>query len=1074
MSMLSALVAPLMKSLRWRLALSIALVHAVMMAVFVFDLVERERATFQQQARDSALQNATVLALTSHEWLLARDLAGLSELVTPFRQARDMKFVMIVAPDGQVLAHTDPERIGLYLRDPVSVAMLKDARLQPYLIQQSNLLLDAAAPIEHQGKPIGWVRVAMGAESAQDALDGSLRDGLLYTLAAILVGALLAILIAGGMTRDLRRVQELMRKVAQGELHHRIGLARLDEVGDVARGFDHMLDRLEHDDQLIKQTSERLELALRGSNDGLWDWDLSTNHVFYSPRWKAMLGYADAEIGNQKSEWAERVHPDDMAQIQRDLQAHLSGETPSYENIHRMRHKDGAWRWILDRGMVIRDAHGEPYRMVGTHTDLTELKEAEARLALERARLHNLLQTLHMGVLVETAGREIALANSGFCELFQAPRPPHELIGMDCRTLGQQLAPLFADPAGAWQRIQHLVATGEPVVGDIIQMRDGRTLERDYSPIMVENRLEGHLWMYRDITPRIRLEQTLREQRERLREILVSMADGVIVTDADGRIEFLNPAAVRLTGMPLERALGQPIESVARLIESETGRWLDHTLIESMMREGNRGIPARLVQEGDIQVIFDLELSAANLGERHTGGLVLILHDVSETHRLIEQISWQARHDPLTGLPNRADFSERLKHLLADVREHGGQHILLYMDLDQFKVVNDTCGHAAGDELLMSLAHILSEGTRRDDTIARLGGDEFGGLLPRCTIDDAMRIAQELRESVQAFSFYWQDRVFNVGVSIGIVAITTDWDSADDILRAADIACYAAKEEGRNRVHVYQTTDEAMSQRVEQLGMAAQIQLALHEERFVLYAQPLKPLGMIDDALHLEVLVRMVDREGKIMAPGLFISAAERYNHMQAIDRWVVNATLQRLHEVLTQPAPPPLRHIGINLSGHSLTHEAMLEFIENELRRYAFPHGLICFEITETAIISNLSQALTFIQRMKALGCTFALDDFGSGLSSFAYLKSLPVDYLKIDGVFVRDIVSDAHDRTFVQAINQVGHTLGLKTIAEFVENAATEGMLAEMGVDFAQGYGISAPKPLESFLGMDRERSA
>ena len=431
-------------------------------------------------------------------------------------------------------------------------------------------------------------------------------------------------------------------------------------------------------------------------------------------------------------------------------------------------------------------------------------------------------------------------------------------------------------------------------------------------------------------------------------------------------------------------------------------------------------------------------------------------------------MSWQASHDPLTGLPNRLAFSERLR-LLLDGAKHGNeQHVLLYMDLDQFKVVNDTCGHHAGDELLMNMAHILRNSVRRDDMIARLGGDEFAGLLPHCSIEVAERVANKLRESIQNFSFYWQERVFNVGVSIGIVGIGPEWDSADDILRAADIACYAAKEEGRNRLHVYKQADEAMSMRVEQLGMASQIQLALREDRFTLYAQPLKPLTTTpaDAGLHLEILVRMIDRDGKTIAPGLFIGAAERYNHMQSIDRWVISATLARLHQALNTPGMPVLKHVGINLSGHSMADEGMMAFTEKEVRHYNFPAGLICFEITETAIISNMHQALNFIQRMKALGCTFALDDFGSGLSSFAYLKSMPVDFLKIDGAFVRDIESDRHDRTFVEAINQVGHTLGLKTIGEFVENAATERILRGMGVDYAQGYGISPPKPLESFL--------
>lgn len=941
MNPLSALLKPFSTSLRRRLALSIALVHAVMMAVFVLDLTERERATLIQQDEQEALNSAALLALSSREWVLARDLAGLSELLRPFNEGREVLYAMVMDREGLVLAHTQPDRVGLYLSDALSRSFIETPSVSPpRLIQRGDTLTDAIAPITRGNLTIGWARIGLSNAHSHAALAGTVRDGLLYTLAAILIGTVLAILIASDLTRDLRRIKELFRRVGLGALDQRIQVSRADELGGLMRDLNVMLDRLEHDEQMIQQTRERLELALRGSNDGLWDWNLKNNEVYFSPRWKSMIGYADDEIGHIPEEWLSRIHPDDLPAIQSALQAYLEGRTASYEHVLRMRHKDGGWRWILTRGLALRDQQGQPYRIVGTHTEVTQ---------------------------------------------------------------------------------------------------------------------------------RIELEQRLAEQKERLHIVLMSMGDGVIVTDARGQIELLNPAAEQLTGWSLAEALGQPLERVARIVTEDDGQPLGADALHALLREGRHELPARLARRGTLQAFLDIELNTSSIqGGSGQDGLVLILHDVSETRRLLEQMSWQASHDPLTGLPNRMAFGEHLKGLLQSARTDQQQHALLYMDLDQFKVVNDTCGHHAGDELLMNIAHILRSAVRRDDMIARLGGDEFAGLLPNCSMEVAKRVANQLRESILDFSFYWQERVFNVGVSIGIVGIGPEWDSADDILRAADIACYAAKEEGRNRLHVYKQADEAMSQRVEQLGMASQIQLALREDRFILYAQPLKhlPLPSSEDGLNLEVLVRMLDREGKIIAPGLFISAAERYNHMQSIDRWVVSATLARLQQAMQTPGAPALRHAGINLSGNSLTDEGMLGFIEDEIRRYRFPEGLICFEITETAIISNMHQAMNFIQRMKALGCTFALDDFGSGLSSFAYLKAMPVDYLKIDGVFVRDIESDTHDRTFVQAIHQVGRTLGLRTIAEFVENAATERILREMGVDYAQGYGISPPKPLDDLL--------
>lgn len=1067
-------------SLRRRLAVSIALIHALMMAIFVFDLSLREQQLLIKNTEQAALKTTALLARSSFEWALSRDLAGLGELIRPLANDADIEFAMILDHEGRVLAHSDPAQVGRYVSDPVSLAALRHRETEPRLIQNLPTLIDGIAPIvsersptNGQGKPgtiLGWARIGMNTERTQAALGKVLRDGLLYTLAAILLGTLLALLIAADLTRDLRRVKALFLRVSAGELDQRIEVGREDELGDLMHGLNHMLERLEADEQLLRETRERLELALQGSNDGLWDWDLTRDTVYFSPRWKAMLGYGEDEIGEAPAEWSGRIHPDDAERTMHALEDHLAGRAPAFEVIHRMCHKDGGWRWILSRGRALRDAQGRPQRMVGTLTDITELKETEGRLAIERSRLASLLTSLHSAVLVEDASRRIALANQAFCDMFHIPAPPEALVGTDCAEAARASLPQIKDGTRFIQRIEALLARHEPALGDIVEMADGRVLERDYSPILVDGVLQGHLWMYRDITARIELEHSLDEQRERLRVVLMSMADGVIVTDPEGRIEFLNPVAEELTGWTLNEAKTRPLEQVAQLMTEDSANVLDGATVHQLMQKGRQEISARLARRGAIESFVEIELKAAPmLGAGGAEGLVLILHDVSETHRLMEQMSWQASHDPLTGLPNRTAFGERLRSLLEGARTAGERHALLYMDLDQFKVVNDTCGHHAGDELLMNIAHLLRSGVRRDDMIARLGGDEFAALLPNCSVEVAERIANQLRESVQHFSFYWQDRVFNVGVSIGIVTIDPQWGAAEEILRAADIACYAAKERGRNRIHVYEAADETMSRQVEQLGMASQIQLAVRESRFVLYAQPLKPLERprLDDGLHLEVLVRMLDRHGQLIAPGLFISAAERYNLMQAIDRWVVSTTLERLHQALDTPAGRNLRHVGINLSGNSLTDEGMLSFVEDEVRRYAFPPGLICFEITETAIISNMHQALAFIQRMKALGCTFALDDFGSGLSSFAYLKALPVDFLKIDGVFVRDIESDAHDRSFVQAIHQVGRTLGLKTIAEFVENAATEQILRGMGVDFAQGYGVSPPRPLDDFLG-------
>jgi PAS domain S-box-containing protein len=565
-------------SFRRRLAVSIALVHALMMAIFVFDLTLREQELLIRNTEQATLNTADLLARSSLEWVLARDLAGLGELIRGLADDPTIEFAMIIDQEGRILAHSDPQQVGRYLSAPVSLAALRHGQPEPHLIQSTPKLLDGIAPIQlppsrasageqasQAGKILGWARIGTNTERTHAALDKTLRNGLLYTLAAIILGTLLAMLIAADLTRDLQRIKALFLRVSAGELNQRIEVGREDELGDLMHGLNHMLERLEADEQLLRETRERLELALQGSNDGLWDWDLVRDTVYFSPRWKSMLGYADDEIEGSVEEWSSRVHPEDLPSAFERVQAHIRGESSDFEMIFRMRHKDGSWRWILSRGRALRDEQGNAYRMVGTHTDVTELKETEGRLALERSRLASMLANLQSAVLVEDGSRRIALTNQAFCDMFHIPFPPEKLVGISCVEAAQKNIPLFKRGELEIRRIEELLGRRQPVLGELIEMSDGRTLERDYSPIWVGDELVGHLWMYRDVTPRIELERRLDEQRERLRIVLMSMADGVIVTDNDGRIELLNPAAEILTGWSMAEALDQPLDQIAAL-----------------------------------------------------------------------------------------------------------------------------------------------------------------------------------------------------------------------------------------------------------------------------------------------------------------------------------------------------------------------------------------------------------------------------------------------------------------------------------------------------------------------------
>ena len=436
--------------------------------------------------------------------------------------------------------------------------------------------------------------------------------------------------------------------------------------------------------------------------------------------------------------------------------------------------------------------------------------------------------------------------------------------------------------------------------------------------------------------------------------------------------------------------------------------------------------------------------------------------DITDARELSEQLSYQASHDALTGLVNRRAFEQRLQQLLEKAQTEKTEHVFCYLDLDQFKVINDTCGHTAGDELLRQLARVLQKQVRGRDTLARLGGDEFGILLERCSVTQARRVTTAVRTAIEDFRFAWEEQSFNVGVSIGVVSINETSENMARVHSMADAACYAAKDAGRNRVHIYREDDVELAKRRGEMHWVAVINRALEENRFLLHCQPFIPLASgVDQRQGYELLLRMQDENGRVVAPSAFLPAAERYNLSTKVDRWVVGAAFKFFNH-----HPQHLKGLlicSINLSGSSLGDKEFLEFIIHQFEENNLPPEKICLEVTETAAIANLTHATHFIKVLKALGCRFALDDFGSGLSSFAYLKNLPVDFLKIDGMFVKDIIEDPIDFAMVKSINDMAQVMGKQTIAESVENDAILEKLQEIGVDYGQGYGIVRPRPIE-----------
>lgn len=568
----------------------------------------------------------------------------------------------------------------------------------------------------------------------------------------------------------------------------------------------------------------------------------------------------------------------------------------------------------------------------------------------------------------------------------------------------------------------------------------------------------------RDITALKYAERALFEEKEKAEVTLRSIGDGVITTDVDGKIDYMNPVAEELTGCSSNKGFGKYLQDIITLRSESSGLVINNILdSHSLSQDNPKLLDGDLVLYNHVnQLEYSVEISVSDLKDSagQCRGSVMVFHDITKLRGMARELSYQATHDSLTGLINRAEFERRLNKAIEKTENHPEiQHALMYLDLDQFKIVNDTCGHIAGDELLKQLTYELRACVSDNNVLARLGGDEFGLLLINCSTSEAQQTAEEIRDIAQKFRFIWKEKVFEIGVSIGLVPITSECAGLTNALSAADSACYVAKDLGRNRVHIYHNDDKELAIRHGQMQWTQRIKQAIEEDRIILYQQKVFPLSENASGYYYEVLMRLIDENDKLVSPATFIPAAERYNLMPAIDRQVIRSALSFFS---TEGSLAENDIFAINLSGQSLADESFLPFFTEQLEISGISPESICLEITETAAISNLAQASNFMSTLKKMGCRFALDDFGSGLSSFAYLKRMPVDYLKIDGEFILDINDDPIHHAMVESINHIGHVFGMKTIAEFVENQDILTTVTKLGIDYAQGFGVARPAPL------------
>jgi diguanylate cyclase (GGDEF)-like protein/PAS domain S-box-containing protein len=559
------------------------------------------------------------------------------------------------------------------------------------------------------------------------------------------------------------------------------------------------------------------------------------------------------------------------------------------------------------------------------------------------------------------------------------------------------------------------------------------------------------LTVARDVSHRKNLEVSLSRSKRQAQYTLESIAEGVITTDNDGRVDYMNLAAESLIGTNRDDATGHKIGELFTLVDDADRRHLGDPVERclAMRRRVNMGRRAVMISSDGVQE-HSVEVTASPIRgpSGSISGTVVVFHDVSELRGLTQQMSYQAAHDPLTGLINRREFERRLDEAMDAAHAEQAVHMLFYMDLDRFKAVNDSCGHLAGDNMLREVAALIKHQVRDSDVVGRLGGDEFGALLIGCPIDKARQLASDICNAIADYRFVWKDKIFNIGISIGLVEISHISGTIQDVMSAADSACYVAKQEGRGRVHVYSARDEAVARERGDIQWLRGLQTALHEDGFELATQPIISMsGAVESGPAFEVLVRLPDSQGRTADSAEFLRPAERYQLMPQIDRWVVNAVLNAIASGELKLASG--RSCSINLSGQTLGDESFLGFVVDALDRTSVSPHAVCFEVTEKAILSNVRHAQRFIEVLHGIGCEFSLDDFGSGLGSFASLKHLPIDYLKIDGTYTRNLTSDAVNQEMVAAMIKLARTMQFRIVAEQVEHQDDFDWLRDVGVD-------------------------
>lgn len=824
----------------------------------------------------------------------------------------------------------------------------------------------------------------------------------------------------------------------------------------------------------LRTSEERFEFAVNGSDIGVWDINVKDQRAYYSIRCQDMMGVAQEEKIQSLTDWFIHVHPSDREESLALADEHISGGSPLFVKEHRIVRAGQPPLWVLTRGKVIqRDSENTPVRMVGTITDVTAQKQSEIALIKMHERMTLATDAARIGVWEWVFEDNQMIWDDRMFEFFETtreefiPTPTNwtQFIHEEDQGKAQNLinSSLAGDHAEFDLELKY--HHGDEVryarnLGTVIRAADGHV-----------TRIVGAFW---DTTERTLLQSNLREERNRLAVSLNAIADAVITTDERGRIIFMNPAAK--TMMSTDLSLNPNVDVFGLFtLRDDAGRPMDTHPVRECLRKKELSeviLPTRDITLTNAQgKDFDVEITVSPMiSELGFVGSLVAVHDVTHTKEMQRKLTYSASHDALTGLHNRSFFEVEVQRNLERAKAEDQEHVLCFLDLDKFKIVNDSAGHSVGDIMLKNVSKVIEQCVRNSDVLARIGGDEFGILLLNCSLSQAESVCEKIISTVSTIRFTWEDTVYDIGASIGIVSVNSKSRNIAEVMSQADVACYAAKHGGRNRCSIYENGHTEVQRRHKEIFLAAGLRDAIESNRMVLYAQRITSIQNAEDddmqvppRHHYELLLRMLDKNGEMIPPGAFIPAAERFELMSSIDRWVVETALLKYGPRISKI---PGFSVAINISANSLSDDTFMSFLLDTVGISLVPSKAITFEVTETSLMNHMSVAAGTLSKMREIGCKVALDDFGSGLSSYTYLKNFKVDIIKIDGGFVKQLHTNVVDWTIVDSMNQVAHRLGAETVAEFVENDSILRECRSIGIDYAQGYGIAKPVSIEQLL--------